>query len=210
MIRSTPILLAMCGVMIGSQANAQSIIDRTRDSFPTFDPNYQTRQTEENKVPASHATRPRLRSIPPAKPKPEVVTTREPLESLEPETDSEVINLPEMTVETRALPSVQLPRLVAPTPQKEVKAEPFISTEAKAELMVEKHHSVFDRLFLNRFDIFGSNKARAAEAEDRAQFAHAMNSIAEGIEQADVWGLTEEEKKQLKKEYLELLNSRPQ
>ncbi|MEJ6602610.1 MAG: hypothetical protein ACKVI3_01380 [Verrucomicrobiia bacterium] len=91
-----------------------------------------------------------------------------------------------------------------------MKAEPFITPEAKADLMVEKHLSVFDRLFLNRFDIFGSNKARAKQAEDREPFANAMNSLAEGIEQADAWGLTEEEKKQLKREYQQLLMSRPQ
>lgn len=121
-----------------------------------------------------------------------------------------MVNLPEMTVETQALPSMQLPRLVAPAPQKEVTFDPFIPKAAQTELIVEKHLSVFDRLFLNRFDIFGSNKKRAMEAENRELFAHAMNSIAEGIEQADAWGLTDAEKKQLKKEYLELLMTRPQ
>ncbi len=90
-----------------------------------------------------------------------------------------------MNVETQALSSAQLPRLVTPSSQKDVVFEPFITPEAKAELLVEKHLSVFDRLFLNRFDIFGSNKDRAGKAEDREQFAFAMNSIAEGIEQAD-------------------------
>lgn len=91
-----------------------------------------------------------------------------------------------------------------------MKFDPFIPKAAQTELLIEKHLSVFDRSFLNRFDIFGSNKKRAAEAEDREQFAQAMNSIAEGIEQADAWGLTEKEKKQLKKEYQQLLMSRPQ
>lgn len=210
MIRSTHILLAVCTAVIGSQADAQSIMDRTRDSFPTFDPDFKTRQIEAAKVPATQANRPRLRSIPPAQPKPEGTITQDSIESIEPAPDSEVINLPEMTVETRALPSVQLPRLVTDAPQKDVKIEPFLTPEAKAELMVEKHLSVFDRLFLNRFDFLGSNKARAAKAEYREEFAHSMNFIADGIEQADVWGLTEEEKKQLKREYLELLMSRPQ
>lgn len=210
MSRSSLILLVVWTSVVGLPLQAQSVIDRTRDSFPTYDPNFQAHQIEETKLPASHANRPRLRSIPPPKPKSEGATAEGPLESVALEPDSEVVNLPEMTVETQALPTIQLPRLVAPTPQKNVKFEPFMTAEAKAELLVEKHLSVFDRLFLNRFDFLGSNKARAAEAEDREQFAHAMNSIAEGIEQADIWGLTEEEKKQLKKEYLQLLMSRPQ
>lgn len=204
------ILLAVCTAVIGLQAIAQSIVDRTRDSFPSYDPNFQARQTEQAKVPESHANRPRLRSIPPSKPKQQTTVVENDLPAIATEPDSEVVNLPEMTVETQALPSMQLPRLVAPAAQKDVKLEPFMTPEAEAELMVEKHLSVLDRLFLNRFDIFGSNKARAVATEHREKFAHAMNSLAEGIEQADVWGLTEEEKKKLKKEYQQLLMSRPQ
>lgn len=210
MSQSSLILLVAWTGVVGLPLQAQSIVDRTRDSFPAYDPDFQERQIEQVQEPASHANRPRLRSIPPSKPKPEMAITEDNLETIKPMTDSEVIRLPEMTVETQALPSVKLPRLVAPAPQKDVKFEPFMTPEAETELLVEKHLSVFDRLFLNRFDIFGSNKARAAEAEDREQFAQAMNSIAEGIEQADAWGLTEKEKKQLKKEYLQLLISRPQ
>ncbi len=210
MVRGLVGILVSAVVMTAPSSRAQSVIDRTRDSFPTYDPNFKARQVEQAEVPAHHANRPRLRSIPPSKPKPEVAIPEDALESVEPEPDSEVIKLPEMTVETQALPSAQLPRLVTPAPKKAVTLEPFMSPEAEAELMVEKHLGVFDRLFFNRFDIFGSNNERAGEAENREKFAHAMNSIAEGIEQADLWGLTPDEIKKLQQEYLELLNARPQ
>jgi hypothetical protein len=146
--------------VVGLPLHAQSIVDRTRDSFPTYDPDFQERQIEQTKVPASHADRPRLRSIPPSIPKETGAETADAVAELE--VDSEVVNLPEMTVETQALPSAQLPRLVAPAPQKDVKFDPFIPKAAQTELLIEKHLSVFDRLFLNRFDIFGSNKKRPA------------------------------------------------
>tara|TARA_B110000305_G_scaffold230874_1_gene283634 strand:- start:701 stop:1051 length:351 start_codon:yes stop_codon:yes gene_type:complete len=113
---SSVILLAGSTIAIGLPLQAQSVIDRTRDRFPIYDPEFQSRQTEQAAVPASHANRPRLRSIPPPQPKPEAAIIEDHLETLETDPNSEVVKLPEMTVETQALPSVHLPRLVAPAP----------------------------------------------------------------------------------------------
>lgn len=209
MIRNASVLWAIGIAVIGQSVSGQSVIERTRDRFPAYDPDFTLREIEEAKVPAHHANRPRLRTIPPPKSKPPDAAETMPAESRVSPADEEVIELPEVTVETDALPDAGLARPVVAPSVKAVTPEPFLTAEAKTELMIEKHHSLLDRFFLNRFAIFGSNKARAAEAEQREQFARAMHTIADGIEQGSTWGLTEEELKELKKQYYELLNAAP-
>ncbi len=121
----------------------------------------------------------------------------------------DVVRLPEVTVETTRLPSTPLPRVPVAAPKNDVVIDEFLSDEGKAEKLVEKHLTAFDRLVLNRFNIFGSKKRRAAEAEAREQFARGMNDVADAIEQADAWGKTEEEKAKLREEYYQLLSNAP-
>ena len=190
-------------------AQDESVRTHVKDGLPRFDPNFAERQAASapllsGPIPGQ-APRPRLRSIPPRKAPGE--QTPEPTAT--DESGDDVVRLPEVTVETKRLPTTQLPRLPVPSPKNDVVMEPFLSDEAKAEKLEEKHLSAFDRLLLNRYELLGSNQRRAAEAEQREQFAIAMNDLAEAIEQAGVWGTTEEEKKKLQKEYYQLLINGP-
>ncbi|MCF3649717.1 hypothetical protein [Synoicihabitans lomoniglobus] len=197
--------LAIASVVRGDE---DSVLAKMAEVMPVYNPPVQESVSEEETVYPSHQERPRLRSIPPRKTREVTYPPRAP----DVETEREVVQLPEVTVETTQLPTVELPRLEIKPPKKNVEIEPFLTGEALAEKLVEKHLSAFDRLVLNRFTIplLGSSlQQRAREAEAREQFAKAMNEIATGIEQAKVWGVSDEEQEALREEYYRLLMTRP-
>ncbi len=205
-----------------AQERSESMRDHVMDSLPAFDPGFAEKQqqmeaaaveaaAEEASPPPGQAPRPRLRSIPPLvrKSNQAILAGEAPALAAGPPAEPGVVELPEMTVETRRLPGFILPRLPVERPKKNVKLEPFLTPEARAQKLIEKHLSGFDRLVLNRFELLGSNAARALAAERREQYAQAMNELAEAIEQASIWGVSEEEKAKLREEYYQLLVNRP-
>ena len=198
-------------------AEEESVRRRAAALFPSFDPNYGTAPAEGSTAgqPAPRskrapAPRPRLEHV-----TPQVLETnqrylaQEQQGTTQDEPEDDVVRLPEVTVEEKRLPRTELPRLRIETPKEHVQIDEFMTEEAKAEALIREHLSGFDRLVLNRFDLLGSKAARALAAERREQFARAMNDLAGAIEQSAVWGVTEEEKEQLKKEYYNLMVNGP-
>ncbi|WP_221032415.1 hypothetical protein [Actomonas aquatica] len=198
--------------------------------FPRFDPHYSEAKTEATPpTPAPEsapepsstggvkpAPRPRLERIPPL-----VLEVNQQYlarvaageEVEEPSADGDIVRMPEVTVESKRLPSWPLPRLQVEQPKGEgdkVVIEEFMTDAAKAEALIRKHLGPFDRLLFNRFDILGTKAKRAEDAEARAQFARAMNDLITAIEQSAIWGVTDEEREQLREEYYNLMVNRPQ
>ncbi len=195
---------------------------RVREGLPSYDPNFGTRAVTpavrvdvraEDSFPG-HAPRPRLMQVPPprrvAEANAAVLAGTAPVVAAEMEpVDGEIMELPEMMVEEKRLPGGSLPRLQVAQPKKAVAIDPNRPLSEQLDLLEEKHLSAFDRLVLNRFQLLGSNARRALEAEQRERFALSMNELAEAIDEAGLWGVSEEEKAELRKHYYQLLVDGP-
>ncbi|PTY03124.1 hypothetical protein DB347_22640 [Opitutaceae bacterium EW11] len=127
----------------------------------------------------------------------------------------ETIDLPafRVTADRFVAPSnlTRLPRPRESKPQKDVRIDEFTSSTARDSLLVERHLSSFDRLFLNRvtIPIIGmSNIERAKEAEVISHSAGGLNRVADAIESSELTGDHEEAKK-MREEYYRLYLKRP-
>ena len=128
------------------------------------------------------------------------------------------ITLPRIVVRPRdasseSEPAVQLPRIVVRPAEKDVPPAGFETPDAKAERLMEKHLSTFDRKFLNRLKLppfcGTSNEQRARDAEAAEQSARRLNEISELVERSDTGEPETKEDRELKKAYLDAFVFRP-
>lgn len=132
------------------------------------------------------------------------------------ESANTIVALPRIVVRptnntAQAEPAIQLPRLVVVQPAgKDVKPEAFETPAARDERLVKKHLSSFDRLFLNRFRIFGvSNVQRAREAEAIERSARQLNEVVDLVELSRFGKPETKEDRELNEVYLDTFVSRP-
>ncbi|MEO6005864.1 MAG: hypothetical protein ABIZ04_25815 [Opitutus sp.] len=108
-------------------------------------------------------------------------------------------------------PRPSLPRTMVHPPVKEVPKDEFLTPEAEAARLVEKHLSRFDRFFLNRFTLFGgqSKESRARDAEAIEHAAVQLNAIADLMDVASSEPRDPAEEKKLRDLYLDTYVKRP-
>jgi hypothetical protein len=127
----------------------------------------------------------------------------------------DVITLPRMVVHgapdlAKPATSSTLPRMHVRPAGKDTPADPFETPAARDARLVKKHLSAFDRLFLNRFNLFGvSKEQRARQAEDVEQTARQLDDIADLLELNQRDGRNSAEDRKLREAYLDAFVARP-
>lgn len=105
-----------------------------------------------------------------------------------------------------------LPRIPIREPFKNVQVDDFTSPAERDKRLVEKHLSSFDRNFLNSktLPLVGvPNEVRARAIERIEQSDAAMNHFADIIDLSEQTGSEIEEDRKLRKDYLEMMRTRP-
>lgn len=126
-----------------------------------------------------------------------------------------IVTLPRIVVRPgenkQPAPRPSLPRAVVRPPVKDVPKEEFLTPEAEAARLVEKHLSRFDRFFLNRFTLFGgeSKESRARNAEAIEHAAVQLNEVVDLLEVAAFEPRDPAEEKKLRDLYLDTYVKRP-
>lgn len=121
----------------------------------------------------------------------------------EPISDEAKLVLPDMVVTGE--PHINLPRLHAPKPAKQIEAEPFESGEARRARLVKKHFTELEQVLgLGMLRLFNrSLQRRAASREAIESGVRQLNDIAYLIELSDMAGIDDpEEREKLISEYL--------
>lgn len=127
-----------------------------------------------------------------------------------------VVSLPRIIVRPNqsnsTSPKKPLPRMRVQAPVKDIPPDGFLTPEADAARLVEKHLSRFDRFFLNPFTLplIGESKesrARKAEAIERA--AVQLNTIVDLLEAEGSEPRDSAEQKKLKDLYYDAYVNRP-
>lgn len=117
-----------------------------------------------------------------------------------------ILELPTMTVRGEADLPMRLPRVVPPArPVKNLKGEPLESAAGRDARLIKKHLPKLTQALNSK----KAQIALARQAEFREQRAAQLNELAAGIELQAAFGLSPEEIKKLRAEYLKLYYSGP-
>lgn len=171
-----------------------------RETLPKYDPSIRERALAEEA-----ANNPEAESPVGSGPKDNV-----PVETKREKADDS-IELPEVVVEAKREKSRPLPRMHRPTPQANVRIEPFASPAERDRLLVKRHMSALDQA-MNRFTLpfVGTPLAsRARQAEARLRYAEQLDQLAAMIAYMERQGAPKEEIEKLRALYMDMYIARP-
>lgn len=187
--------------MLVVSSTASEIREAMRETLPKYDPSIRERALAEEA-----ANTPDARSPVGSGPKDNV-----PVETKREKLDDDSVELPEVVVEAKREKSRPLPRMHRPTPQANVRIEPFASPAERDRLLVKRHLSPLDQA-MNRFTlpfVGASLASRARQAEARFRYAEQLDQLAAMIAHMERQGAPKEEIEKLRALYMDLYIARP-